>query len=336
MDKSGASAYVYAKASGMLARSFVGNRVVKLFDAHSLSELWALLFSTEVPLVPENLLAKQIEITAQKQFIKDYTHLVSCYSKPEPIYLALLKFYEYTNLKDIVSALTSGKTIMPNIIDIGQYSTLKYDKWPKLEKITENSDFSWCTKPPVISEQKNFHIKMDRQYVAEIWQAVNKLPVAEKKPVKEFIQKSLSYKNICWAVRLLVYYNMKPQDVPNYLLGVNDIIDLDDPIAGEAVKILSYPIDNWETWHESIYSDCINPYESSSSWLIDPRWLQQAMNKKINTMALKRFHQFPFTANVLVTWFKIKQFELDCIRTAAESLRLNVNVTDAKKFVGIV
>ena len=35
MDKSGAAAYVYAKASGILARSFVGNRTQKLFEAKS-------------------------------------------------------------------------------------------------------------------------------------------------------------------------------------------------------------------------------------------------------------------------------------------------------------
>ena len=67
MDKSGAAAYVYAKASGILARSFVGNRTQKLFEAKSLSELWTLVFKTEVPLVPEVMLAKQIEVEAQNR-----------------------------------------------------------------------------------------------------------------------------------------------------------------------------------------------------------------------------------------------------------------------------
>ena len=80
MDKSGAAAYVYAKASGILARSFVGNRTQKLFEVKSLSELWSLVFKTEVPLVPEVMLAKQIEVEAQKRFIKEYVDLVGCYS----------------------------------------------------------------------------------------------------------------------------------------------------------------------------------------------------------------------------------------------------------------
>ena len=54
MDKSAADAYVYAKASGMLARSFIGGRAAQLFEVHSLKELWTLLFKKEVPVMSEN------------------------------------------------------------------------------------------------------------------------------------------------------------------------------------------------------------------------------------------------------------------------------------------
>ena len=60
MDRSSANAFVYAKASGMLAKSFVGSRTEKIFEPTKLSELWALLFNEEVPLVPEMILAKKI------------------------------------------------------------------------------------------------------------------------------------------------------------------------------------------------------------------------------------------------------------------------------------
>lgn len=53
MDRSGASAFVYAKASGMLAKSYIGKRTVKLFEARTLADLWTLLFEEEVPLIPE-------------------------------------------------------------------------------------------------------------------------------------------------------------------------------------------------------------------------------------------------------------------------------------------
>ena len=49
MDKTGAECFVYAKACGLLAKSFTGSRAAALFDARSLSELWTLLFRTQAP-----------------------------------------------------------------------------------------------------------------------------------------------------------------------------------------------------------------------------------------------------------------------------------------------
>ena len=61
MDKSAADSYVYAKASGMLAKSYVGDRARELFSFNSLQELWSFLFKAEVPVVPEALLARALE-----------------------------------------------------------------------------------------------------------------------------------------------------------------------------------------------------------------------------------------------------------------------------------
>ena len=44
MDNSAASSFVYAKASGLLSKSFVGDKASKLFSVQSLRELYILLF----------------------------------------------------------------------------------------------------------------------------------------------------------------------------------------------------------------------------------------------------------------------------------------------------
>ena len=48
MDYSSASAYVYAKACGILGKSFIGEKAQSLFDVKTLSELWELVFNTTV------------------------------------------------------------------------------------------------------------------------------------------------------------------------------------------------------------------------------------------------------------------------------------------------
>lgn len=49
MEKSGAEAYVYAKACGMYARSYVGPRTSRLFAVKRLQDLWSLLYRGSSP-----------------------------------------------------------------------------------------------------------------------------------------------------------------------------------------------------------------------------------------------------------------------------------------------
>ena len=109
MDRSSADAFVYAKASGMLAKSFVGSRATRLFDATSLQELWTLVFQTEVPVMPEVMLAKKIEQEAEHNFLQDYISLLQNYSHPDAILIDILRFYDYDNLKDIAASLSVAK-----------------------------------------------------------------------------------------------------------------------------------------------------------------------------------------------------------------------------------
>ena len=93
MDKVTAESYVYAKASGMLSKSYVGERARQLFAQNSLQELWNFLFKKESPAVPETLLARELEREAFDSFVGQYKTLLANYSKPHNIYLYLLQSY---------------------------------------------------------------------------------------------------------------------------------------------------------------------------------------------------------------------------------------------------
>ena len=97
LDKSAASSYVYARASGLLSKSFVGANANRLFSVQSLRELYTLLFDSEIPSVPEVMLAKEIEVKAAENFITLYKSLLSEFESPSPILSEILSFYEYEN-----------------------------------------------------------------------------------------------------------------------------------------------------------------------------------------------------------------------------------------------
>ena len=92
LDKSAASSYVYARASGLLSKSFVGANANRLFSVQSLRELYTLLFDSEIPSVPEVMLAKEIEVKAAENFITLYKSLLS-------LRRFFPKFFLFTNMK---------------------------------------------------------------------------------------------------------------------------------------------------------------------------------------------------------------------------------------------
>ena len=72
MDNSTALAFCYPKAAGLLTKAFLKDRAQLLFECESLTALWDMLFKEPVPLVPETLLARQIEEKAFDNFLSDY------------------------------------------------------------------------------------------------------------------------------------------------------------------------------------------------------------------------------------------------------------------------
>ncbi len=334
MERSGAGAYVYAKASGMLAKSFVGKNAGKLFAVKTLHELYGLLFDDEVPAVPEVLLAKEIEQKAEKQFIRDYVRLLESYDKPDSILIQLLRSFDYDNLKEIAAALCYRETKMPQIADIGQYSMLTYRFWPDLAGITSNSPLSWYNKVPLPFEQQKMDWKLDEHYIRQIWDAVNSLPSAERKELRDFFAQEISYQNIMWTLRLKVFYNMPEFEIMDRLIFENKDAGKSDLFARDALQIIDRDPTSFDDWKDWKYGDFLNHHEEGLVWELDPSWVEGLFRRDLTQRSLHAFHKHPFTAMVLVSWFKIKQHELNCIRTVAEGLRLNADTAEVMAAAG--
>ena len=121
MDKSGADAFVFAKANGILGKSFVNERAQLLFGQKNLTDLWTLIFKTQPPLVPEVMLSQQIEETAFSTFISQYVNFLNQYDKPSPVLVDQLFLFEAENLKQIGSALCNGDASLPSIFNLESF-----------------------------------------------------------------------------------------------------------------------------------------------------------------------------------------------------------------------
>lgn len=335
MDKSGAGSFIYAKASGILGKSFVGPRASVLFEQKNLSELWNLLFKTPVPLVPETLLAEQIENKAFEQFLNQYTNFISQYSEPDGVLLNQFEIFEASNLKAIGAALCSGDTKLPKLTDIGRFATLRPENWPDIQKITSRSEFAWYNKVPSIHEQMELEYKIDLQVVQNLWKSLESLSGETYDALRKLYIQEYGIKNVVWALRLKIHYNMDNDQIKQRLIHVTNSATGMDPIAAPALKILENPIDEYDVWEKWSQKDLLNPHTPGEVWNVDPGWIEKMNRVKINNMALHMFHQYPMTSASLVGWYNIKNYELSCIRTAVESLRLNINPNEAMNAVGV-
>lgn len=334
MDRSAADSYVYAKASGMLARSFVGKRARELFNTHSLPDLWTLVFKSEVPAIPEALLAKELEKTAQERFLSQYTKLISCYESPAPVLLALLHSFDYENLKQIGAALCYGEKELPPILDIAPYNLINYSKWPDIAAMTSEGPLSWYDTVPEIHEQQADDYRLDCQYVNELFSAARKINTAGEKAILDLFTSRFQMENILWSLRLRLFYRMDTEEVKEHLV-YSDSSRSSDILSADAIKTLEWDTDNYEQWKKWSHANLLNPHEEGGIWNVDPRWISNAYKKEYVEKAYRLFHQYPFTVCPLVCWYIIKQHELDNIRTASECLRLNASVDDALQVAGV-
>lgn len=334
MDRTSADSYVYAKACGMVARSWTGPKTSKLLETRRLHDLWVLLFGGDLPLYPEGMLALMIERKAQERSISDFITLLSAYDSPDPVSLALISLYDLNNLKAVSSALSLGQKEMPYIADIGAYTRFNFSAWPDIAQITAGTPASWYNRVPSADEQIQWETRLDHLYYHTLWSAVLSLSSQDRASCKELISEEIILQNIVWALRLKANYGKSAEEILPMLALNDSSLPGADALVEPARSILQCPVDSfaeWETWK---YRWLLNPHEEGVPWLLDPRWAQMAGDKRLYRLALRSFHRHPFTTGVLVSFFKIKQLEEYMIQVVAEGMRLDATQDQMNEYMG--
>lgn len=335
MDNTSAILFCYAKAAGQLKKSFVGDKINLLFEQNSLSDLWTLIFKEPVPAVPEVLLAKEIEKKALSRFISQYEFFISQFDNPPLVLTTPLRRYEVENLKEICDSLAANEKDLPELIDLHGKTVLKTEFWPDIAAITKDTIYDWLNTAPKKEDQQHFEFKLDLQLVQTLWKSIQSCHGDNKQAHIKLFKEEFVIKNVIWALRLLLYYGMSREQIIENLFYVTDAPDASDPVAGPAIKVLDYDVENYSDWENWDYAKFLNPKVEGEVWRVNPAWIEKSSVLNVKNRAYATFHQNPNEDVALVAWFKLKSFELNCIRTAVESLRLNVGSQEAMTILGM-
>jgi hypothetical protein len=128
---------------------------------------------------------------------------------------------------------------------------------------------------------------------------------------------------------------MDDRSIIDNLFYVTEKADKNDPLAAPAIKVLSFDINNYSDWAGWKYAKYLNPLVPGELWRVDPVWIERRVIAHQALMADHIFHEYSMEDAALAAWFNLKSYELTCIRTAVESLRLSISSDEAMEAVGI-
>ncbi len=134
MTNFGERSYAYAKACGIISKSFVGNRVLNLEKAGRLSELDRMVFSSEAKSLPEKELLRDLEKRIINREVNSIISIVKCFSRPPEFFTLLIRSYEYADLLSAINASWDKERNAPAHVDLGRFQTVHFEAWPDIQK----------------------------------------------------------------------------------------------------------------------------------------------------------------------------------------------------------
>lgn len=317
--------YVYAKAHGMWASSFIVGKKEEIKLAKNVQDLYRLVFEEEPPLITEALLTDLIEEKLTVRTIKHYTKLLSLYDSSYPLLNLLLYEYEVLNLKMAMSHLREKESDASFVIDIYSYSPLQWKFWPSLKDITKDSPFSFLKDNVSVDKQVEKEMELDDCYCKNLWQAFLSLKQEDYASCSELVIKEMLLKNIVWLFRLRKYYDYRGERLTKMLLG-----NWDEKSKKLFITPLIFALDksitDRDVWKDWKYEWLINPMQEDEAWTVDPRYMQAVSDRYLYNLALHNFHNNNNPVSLLFSFFKLKRAEEYFIRQMLEKLKVGKNM----------
>jgi vacuolar-type H+-ATPase subunit C/Vma6 len=336
MTAMGERAYTYAKACGMLGKSYVGPRIAQINNVSHLNELDRLLFPENPGNLPEKQLLVDLEHRIANRSARQIINLVSHFSKAPEVLSRLIRSYEYADLKAVLTALAAKDTHPPKNVDIESFQSIRFSLYPDLEAMVKNTEYEWVTQAisqdPMGLKMIDTQIRLDQRYYTFLWEALQREKKSQRLNFEKLLIEEIRLKNIIWALRLRVYYGFSAEDIKKSLVNITmGSLSLVEP----ALKTLDFSTDqrsDWRTWSEE---SLLNPEQSGQLWRLDPRYVQNAAAGRLYHLARTYFHRRPFTLDTTACFIKLKQFEEDLLTSVAEGLILGLPARDVISMLGV-
>jgi vacuolar-type H+-ATPase subunit C/Vma6 len=335
----GKRAYAFAKACGIIGKSFVGKGISRLGSVTRITELDRLVFPLASRDLPERELLVDLERRIIDRAVKQMNALVLSFRNPPELLVRLVRAYEYGDIKSVLSAIAGGEAKAPEFTDLGALGTVNFSLYPDLAAMVRDTEFAFLLDENIHTDKDGILLqtKLDRQYYTLLWNSLFLLGEKDRTAIKKILAEEISLRNASWALRLRVYYGMAPEEIKKILIPIRigkkyvpqDVSSAkENTLADDAAASLSMALDNrpdWEKWNRVEF---LNPEKPGEAWTVDPRYFQNTASQYLYRLARQFFRRTPFSIDTVSCFIKLKQFEEDLLTSVAEGLSLGLSAKD--------
>jgi vacuolar-type H+-ATPase subunit C/Vma6 len=344
MVGAGERAYVYAKACGIIGKSFTGRRIAALHPISRLSELDRLIFGSGAQELPERELLPNLERRLIGRSVAAISAIVNAYKNPPELLIMLIRVYEYSDLKTALAlaveaaAGNAGSAAKPEFTDLGRFGTVHFDAWPDIKAMLQGTEFDFLMDKSggVKKEFDGVSLEtiLDRHYYKKLWAGIGKLKKSDRKAAEKICGEEISLRNCAWVLRLRTYYGMQGDELKQHLITLDDAPGT-GRLSGDALEALELPLDSrseWEKWKRVQFlngdSSATRRVFGGGQWHADPRYFQNAASQYLYKLALHHFRLRPSSIDTCFCFIKLKQFEEDLLTSDAEGLGMGMGGKD--------
>jgi len=323
--------YAYAKACGIIGKSFVGKRAALLARPRALNELYRLIFPDYFREDTGNesnaYLPSDMERRIEKRAVDQILTIVNSIDNPPEILIRQLKAYEYTDLKTCLHHMSEGNNTLPNLYDIGRFRTINFKAFPSLGEMLNGTEYEFICSGIANPENMDIfriEVQLDIKYYLGLKKSLDQLSGEDRALANHILNEEISLRNCIWALRLRTYYNKKAPEITWYLTH-----------AEEAKQSLELSLDTRADWNGWKWEKFLNPEQSGDHWQLNPRYFQNAAFNYLNRLALLGFHRIPMSISSIFCFIKIKQYEEDLLTSIAEGLSMGIESSDLFKLLEV-
>lgn len=328
-----ASPYAYAKACGIIGKSFIGKRISSLAALRSLGELDRLVFPESHGELPGKELLSDLEKRVIARTIRQILLIVSSYDKPPELLVQMIRAYEYGDLKACIQNIVSGDKNRPSLCDIGDFRTVNFNAYPDIEAMLENTDFAFLLSDEIKSirtggaDINSIETKLDYLYYSRLTECIPLLSAEDRLIIQRILYEEIDLRNCVWALRLRTFYGKSAKETAGYLMEIkiHNKTDKDFSSVSAALESLEFPLDTRQAWDKWKWEFLLNKEKPHEHWKADPRHFQNAASQYLYRLTLRSFHILPMSVSSIFCFIKIKQFEEDFLTSIAEGLAIGID-----------